>query len=106
MEELVYTTISNYCHADDEMFNTELLAYVNGSLQKLTEAGAVKEDFQHVTTETGTWEECVQNGKYLPGVKEFVCMRTKLFFDPPQSSFLVNSIQKELDELFWRLGVL
>lgn len=34
-----------------------------------------------------------------PHIKEYVCLRTKMAFDPPQNAFLVIPIEKRLTEL-------
>lgn len=57
-------------------------------------------------TVTATWDDFLGDQKeYLAGVQTYVYLRTRLLFDPPTNSFLVDAIQKQCEELEWRFTI-
>ena len=51
-----------------------------------------------------TWREFIDDPR-LNFAKTYVQIRVRLAFDPPTSSALIESYNRQLDELAWRLTV-
>ena len=47
----------------------------------------------------------IEEGSNLEAVKSFMYLKVKLLFDPPLSSSLIESTNKLIAELEWRLNV-
>ena len=62
-------------------------------------------EFYSITDKNNVWEEFTQGRKDLEIIKSFVYLKVRLMFDPPQNSFLVDSIEKQISEYEWRITV-
>ena len=89
---------------DYDVFDTDLVTLINGAILAANQIGVGKEGFT-ITGQTETWEDFAGNIAQLDAVKQYIYMRVRLVFDPPANSFLVNAIEKQLDEMTWRLNV-
>lgn len=58
-----------------------------------------------INDDTATWSSYLGARNDLNAVKTYIYLKLRLMFDPPQNSFLVDSIQKQCTELEWRLNV-
>ncbi len=88
---------------DYEAFDQELILTINGCFTVLNQLNCGEEDF-YITSSDEVWEDFIKDKKNIQGVKNFVCLKTKLMFDPPSNSFVVESYQKLIDEFVWRLN--
>jgi hypothetical protein len=93
---------------DDTSFDLDIVTYINLAFSDLTDLGVGPEAGFVIEDETAQWdaylpdeEDLVKLGK----VKIIVWLRTRLLFDPPTSSYLLDTIQKQLQEQEWRLNV-
>ena len=89
---------------NDNNFDAELIIHINGALMILNQLG-VGPEFYSITDKNNVWEEFTQGRKDLEIIKSFVYLKVRLMFDPPQNSFLVDSIGKQISEYEWRITV-
>lgn len=53
-----------------------------------------------------TWDDFLGEQKdFIAAVQTYVYQRVRLLFDPPTNSFLVDAIQKSIEEFEWRFTV-
>lgn len=53
-----------------------------------------------------TWSDFLgDQEQFMAGVQTYVYLKTRLLFDPPTNSFLVDSMKKQCDEFEWRFTV-
>ena len=110
MEESILRTIAKLIGGIDEAgtgegpFDMDLIIHINTYLQSLNQIGVGVEDFQ-ITGPDETW------GDFLPDqptlltmTKAYLYAKVKLIFDPPSSSTLYQALEKNADELEWRLN--
>jgi hypothetical protein len=89
---------------NDNNFDKELIIHINGALMIINQLG-VGPEFYSITDKNNVWEEFTQGRKDLEIIKSFVYLKVRLMFDPPQNSFLVDSIEKQISEYEWRITV-
>ena len=89
----------------DDGFDTELIMHINTALMILTQLGVGPTGGVFVTSVEDTWASIIEGSFELEMVKTYVTMRVKLIFDPPSSSFVLESIKNQLAEFEWRLNV-
>lgn len=88
-----------------EVFDVTLLMHINTVFNILREFGV--ENRSIFAIDSGTvWSSYLEDSQELEMVKTDVYLRVRLMFDPPTSSFVLNSIQEQVKELEWRLNVL
>ena len=87
----------------DTSFDKELIMHINGALMVMTELGVGPLAGYSITSKDQTWTEFLQGRTDLDLVFNDVHLRVKLIFDPPQNSFLVTAIERQIKEYDWRI---
>lgn len=89
-----------------EHFDADLIMHINSVFAILTQMGVGPSNGFSIIDEDKEWSD------FLPGdpaklsfVKSYVYLKVKLLFDPPQSSAAIESINRQISELEWRLFV-
>lgn len=92
--------------ADDyTAFDLDVIMAINGTFGPLSQLGVGPAAGFEITDNTTLWSEYTGNLLYLGMVKTFIWKTVQLAFDPPTSGFAISAIQKQLDELAWRINV-
>lgn len=87
-------------------FETDLIIHINSALSTLTQLGVGSEEGFAITGTSETWEDFVgEKRSDIEMIKSYVYMKVRLMFDPPQNSFLVDSLEKQCKEFEWRANV-
>lgn len=71
----------------------------------LRQLGVGPENGFSITGKTETWTDFTSDIDQLESIKTYIYMRVKLIFDPPQTSFVIEAMNKQIAELEWRLNV-
>jgi hypothetical protein len=103
----ILNTVKKLCGVSEEytVFDQDLLVLINAAILDLTQNGVGPEDGFLVSDASATWDDFIQ-GFPNPGViANYISQKVRILFDPPSSSFVLESIQKQLDELIWRINV-
>ena len=103
----ILNTVKKTCGlADDyDVFDQDILVYINGVIIDLTQVGVGPLDGFTVTDDAQTWSDFLGDFTHIGTVATYICQKVRLLFDPPTSSFAVEAIQKHLDEYIWRLNI-
>lgn len=108
MEESILATISKMLgiQVSESYFDDDILIYINSAFNKLFQLGVGPKDKPfRITSDTETWEDFYGEISNYEDVKTYVYLYVRLIFDPPTSSFVLNSIQALMTELEWRMYV-
>jgi hypothetical protein len=89
---------------DELHFDQELIMHVNSALMSLSQIG-VGEEGTFITSENDTWTSILGSNTKLESAKIYVYLKVRLIFDPPTSAFVLDSIERQLTQLEWRLNV-
>ena len=106
MEESILTSIKKLLGIteDYEIFDQDLIIHINSIFTILKQMGIGPESTFRLTGKNEAWSEFIKD-KDIESVKSFVYLRVRLLFDPPASSSAIESINKMISELEWRLYV-
>lgn len=90
---------------DYTQFDQELILFINSVFGILFQLGVGQtiEPYKIVDS-TDVWDDFMK-GDQIETVKSYVFMKVKLLFDPPSSSFVLNSYQELIKEFEWRCNV-
>ena len=88
-----------------DAFDTDLIININSALMTLNQLGVGPESGFIVTGEEETWEQLLGSFKDLESVKMYVYIKTKILFDPPSGSGYLDVLNKQANELEWRINV-
>lgn len=85
-------------------FDLDIIIHINSVFLTLNQLGIGPITPFQITGVDEVWSDFVDVSK-VPGVQTYVYLKTRLLFDPPTNSFLVDNIQKQIAELEWRMNV-
>lgn len=105
MNESILTTIKKLLGIEEyyEAFDTDVMIHINSVFMTLNQLGVGPDEGFSISGKYETWEQFTENIKLYNGVKTYIYLKVKLVFDPPSSSFVLESMRKEIAELEWRL---
>ena len=105
MSESILNTIKVMLNVEDDCdaFDTEIIAYINSALFTLSQFGIGPEEGFSITGPIELWSDYITSEKNLTAVQTFIKLKVQLLFDPPSNSFVVDAINKQIEELGWRL---
>lgn len=87
-------------------FDADIIMHINSVFSILTQMGVGPADGFSIEGAEETWDRFI-NG--IPNsfsmVKSYVYLKVRLLFDPPLSSAAIESINRQISELEWRLFV-
>ena len=86
-------------------FDLDVTIGINASFLSLTQVGIGPEAGFHIVDGETDWDALLGGNPALEAVKQYVYLKTRVTFDPPNSSFVLEAMQKTLDELLWRLNI-
>lgn len=89
----------------DTSFDLDIKLHINSILAVLSQVGIGPEEGFTVEDSTPTWEDFVGTDKRLNLVKSYVYLKVRMLFDPPTTSFAIESFEKQASEFEWRLNV-
>lgn len=89
--------------AEYEIFEPEIIMHINTVLFKLNRLGVGPDDPFVIEDDGAEWSDFV-TGVAAEACKTYICLQTRMYFDPPTSGTLINAINEQLKELEWRLN--
>lgn len=88
-------------------FDEDIVMHINSSFSKLYNLGVgPKLVAFEIENNTSTWSDFLQGKTNINMVKTYVCMSVRQIFDPPPTSFGIEAVQKEIEQMGWRLKIL
>lgn len=105
MDESILNTIKVMLNIEDDCdaFDVEIITYINSALFTLSQLGIGPEKGFSIKDATNLWSDYLNSSVNLTAVQTFIKLKVQLLFDPPSNSFVVEAINKQIDELEWRL---
>jgi len=86
-------------------FDTDIIFHINSVFMILHQLGVGPEQPFTISDKESKWSDFIGDTDNIEAVKTYMYMKVKLLFDPPQSSFAVESTNNLVSELEWRLNV-
>ena len=108
MDDYILTTIKQMLGYEESYtpFDVELAAHINGALMRLCQLGVgPSKGFTIGTDYTEKWCDLLGDAENLEGVKNYIFLKTKLVFDPPSSSSVIEAMKEQLKEYEWCVNV-
>lgn len=84
------------------VFDVDLIIHINTVFVFLNQIGIGPQEGFFITDETTSWDDYMTDINQAL-VRTYMYLRVRLMFDPPGSGILVDSINRMLSELEWRL---
>ena len=90
---------------DYTQFDSDLIMHINTVFLNLTQLGVGPEEGFSIQNENDAWSDFIDNNAQLQAVKSYMYLKVKLLFDPPLSSSVIESMNRMIAELEFRLNV-
>ena len=92
--------------SDYDVFDRDLIIYINAAFSTLHQLGVGPKTGFAIEDDSQSWVDFVgSDDPRYNSVKSYVYIRARLLFDPPGTSFLLEALNKQREELEWRLNV-
>lgn len=87
---------------DYDHFDTDIIIHINSIFMVLNQLGVGPSKPFTIKDSTSVWGDFLSEDDNLESVKSYIYMRVRLLFDPPESSGLIDSMNKMISEFEWR----
>ena len=88
-----------------EYYDDQIIMHINSVFFILTQLGVGPSEGFSIEDKFATWNDFLSNERNLEAVKSYMHLKVKLLFDPPMSSAVLESINRLISELEFRLNV-
>ena len=85
-------------------FDEDLIMHINTVFSTLNQLGVGPAEGFAISDKTTEWDEFLVGDLRLNNIKSYMYMRVRLMFDPPSTSYLITSMQNQVDQLEWRIN--
>jgi len=92
--------------ADDyTAYDLDIITHINTSLSTLTQLGIGPVEGFMIEDERAVWEDFVEDDSRFNSIKSYVYLKVRRLFDPPNTSYLLDAMDRQIEEFEWRLNV-
>ncbi len=89
-----------------EHFDVDIIMHINSAFSVLTQLGVGPEEGFRIEDASTEWSDFLYNDPRLEMVRTYVYLKVKLVFDTTSSSSaVIESINRQIQELEWRINV-
>lgn len=85
-------------------FDQDIMMHINSVFSVLHQLGVGPDEPFMIEDETATWTEFLGTERGVNSIKSYVYLRVRLLFDPPATSFVLGAMEKQIEELGWRIS--
>lgn len=89
----------------DTNFDDDIIMHINTCFATLNQIGLGPSEGYSISGPSDTWISVFGSDNNLNPIKTYVYLRVKLLFDPPATSFAIAAMEKQIEQLEWRLNV-
>jgi hypothetical protein len=90
---------------DYTQFDADIVLHINSAFSVLHQLGVGPSTPFSIATEEAEWSDFFGARLDLDLVKTYVYLKVRVFFDPPQTGYLLDTYAKQINECEWRLQV-
>lgn len=89
---------------DDTDFDEEIVMHINSAFFELYQIGVGPKDRAfEIEDATKVWSDFFGDIPNLNGIKTYIYMWVRQIYDPPPTSYAVESYTRQMEQLQWRL---
>lgn len=91
----------------DESFDLDIITHINSAFSNLTQLGIGPVEGFFIEDDSEEWADFgVDDLPILSQLKTLIYLRVRLLFDPPATSYLLDSLTRQVQEHEWRLNAM
>jgi hypothetical protein len=90
---------------DYTVFDLDIITHINSAFSTLTQLGVGPAAGYMISDAEALWTDFIESDLQYNSVKSYVFLRVRQLFDPPSTSYLISAVERQIQELEWRLNV-
>ena len=91
---------------DYNQFDQDLIMHINSVFSILNQLGVGPSEGFSISDSFAVWDDFIPDNQKQNLVKSYMFLKVKLLFDPPLTSAVIESINRQISECEWRLNVI
>lgn len=88
---------------DYTVFDAAIIDHINSVFFTLNQIGLGPSSGFSILDDSEVWQDFLGDETRLQAVKSYMYLKVRLLFDPPSTSFVIDSINNMAKEMEWRL---
>ena len=88
---------------DYDAFDESIISFINGAFATLQQMGVGPSTPFRIQNAYNVWSEWSDDTFVIEETKSYVYLQVRKMFDPPSSSIVMESLEKQANEIGWRL---
>ena len=107
MNDSILTSIKKLLGITEEYehFDQDIIIHINSVFMILNQLGVGPSNGFSIIDKTAVWSDFISEGTNLESVKSYTYLKVRLLFDPPTTSAVMESMNRMISELEFRLNV-
>ena len=89
---------------DYTAFDIDVMNHINAAFSVLNQLGVGPSEGFMIESSNDSWMDFTEDNVMLNMVKTYVYLKTKILFDPPATSFLIEAMNEQLAEYEQRIS--
>ncbi len=85
-------------------FDLDIITHINMTFSNLNQLGIGPVEGFMIEDNSLQWVDLDLPMNQLSMVRTYVYLKTRMVFDPPSTSFVIDAMEKQISELEWRLS--
>jgi hypothetical protein len=85
-------------------FDQGIIMHINSVLSTLNQLGIGPDGGFMIDDKEAVWSDFLEGNLLLNNVKTYMYLRVRMLFDPPTIGYLVTSMEKQIEQLEWRIN--
>ncbi len=106
MENSILTSTKKILGIDDSYtaFDLDIITHINTTFSTLNQLGIGPVEGFGIEDNTAIWSDLNLPMNQLRMVRTYIYLKTRMIFDPPSTSFVIEAMEKQISEHEWRLS--
>lgn len=91
--------------ASYDVYDGQIIMHINSVFATLHQLGIGPDPSYEIVDATETWEDFIGTTENINSVKTYMYLKVRMLFDPPTTSFAIAAMEKQIEELEFRLNL-
>jgi hypothetical protein len=88
-----------------DVYDGQIIMHINSVFATLHQLGIGPDPSYFIADDTETWEDFIAETENINSVKTYMYLKVRMIFDPPTTSFAIAAMEKQIEELEFRLNL-
>jgi hypothetical protein len=89
---------------DYTAFDIDIITHINSVFSIITQMGIGPSEGFFIDDVLSEWSDFTSSSNLYNMVRSYMYLRVRILFDPPNNSFFLSAMEKQIQEYEWRLS--